>query len=346
MPEASLDADALLPVVAVPARNEEKRLPYLLAALAAQSWITALQRQLTVVIALNNCTDASREAVLESSAEYTRLSIRLLDVVFEPPHAHVGSARRLALETALGECRNPERLALLTTDADAVPNPDWVSANLSHLADGVDLVGGLIVGDPVEEERLGPDFKRRALLHQTYGRLIDRLASLIDPLPHDPWPRHHDHTGASIAIRGDVYRAVGGLPALPFREDVALVDRVRRAGYLVRHPMDVGVKVSARLAGRAPGGMADCLQEWMRAAAMGAPLFVEDPARILERLEKRRRLRDLGVVGPFGDRLRNCPVAESLVHDDPDAPATVEVEAAIEVVHRMIEQAKGDVRAA
>ncbi|MBC8130047.1 MAG: glycosyltransferase [Rhizobiaceae bacterium] len=328
------------PVVTVPARNEEKRLPALLAGLAAQTWIAERARRLDVVIVLNNCTDGSRDAVLESVGEYPGLAVRLIDVMFAEPHAHVGSARRLAMETAFKACPLPENSAILTTDADAVPNCNWVSANLRHLCEGIDLVGGLIVGSIAEEGRLGPDFKRRAELHKRYGQSIDRLASLIDPQPHDSWPRHHDHTGASIAVRADVYQAVGGLPALPFREDVAFVDRVRCGGFLVRHPLDVVVEVSARLAGRAPGGMADCLKTWMRAAATGEALLVEDPARVLERLHRRRRLRDLGAASA-GARL-----ATSLVPDVLDAPQTMAVEMAIEIVAEMIEQAEGDVRAA
>ena len=108
---------------------------------------------------------------------------------------------------------------ILTTDADASPADSWVEANLRALAVGVDIVGGYIVGDPDEEARLGPGFLHRARLHARYGELRDELAALIDPLDHDPWPRHHDHTGGSLAVRSSVYRAVGGMDAVPFRED-------------------------------------------------------------------------------------------------------------------------------
>ena len=93
-----------------------------------------------------------------------------------------------------------------------------------------------------------------------YGELRDELAALIDPMDHDPWPRHHDHTGGSLAVRSSVYRTVGGMDAVPFREDLAFVSKVMAAGYRLSHPLNVIVTVSARTQGRAKGGMADCLR--------------------------------------------------------------------------------------
>lgn len=318
------------------------------------------------MLVLNNCDDESDEVVAAAAKRLPMLAIEALDVRFDTPHAHVGSARRLALETALSLCAWPERSVLLTTDADAVPAPDWIECNLRHLASGIDLVGGLITGDPVEEDRLGPDFRHRARLHLDYARLCDRLASLVDPIDHDPWPRHRDHTGASLAVRADVYAAVGGMPAMPRREDLAFVSRVREAGYRLRHPLDVNVKVSARLAGRAPGGMADCLKEWLKEAAAGLPVLVEDPQGVLRRSERRRLLRQLGeateaerrlaalrlglrasdLETPDGRPHGSAVLVERFAPDEPDAAATVPVEVAMVMIEEMILEAEGDVRAA
>lgn len=354
--------DLFLPIIAVPARNEEKRLPRLLGALAAQTFA----KRLRVVIVLNNCSDGSAAAVEAARALYPQLLLDVLDVAFSASAAHVGSARRLAMDRALSLCPDPVRGVLLTTDADATPEPGWVEANLRHIAAGAHLVGGLIVGDPAEEAQLGPGFRRRAKAHATYARLLDRLASLLDPVPHDPWPRHHDHTGASLAVRADVYTAVGGLPVLPRREDVALVSKVLEAGYRLRHPLDVRVNVSARLVGRATSGMADCLKEWMREEAAGNPLLVEDPGDMARRLVRRCRLRAFGSASPgeqaeiaqtlgvsraaFRDRdgtdLSPERLIQRLAPDTLDGPASVPVDAAIAAVERMIELAEGNARAA
>jgi hypothetical protein len=149
-------------------------------------------------------------------------------------------------------------------------------------------VGGHIVGNSEEETLLGNGFARRAARHLYYAKLVDRLAYLVNPVPHDPWPRHSDHTGASLAVRCRVYSAVGGMPPMPFREDLAFVERVCRAGYLLRHPLDVRVTVSARLDGRAAGGMSDCLKRWVAAEHEGLPHLVEDPRAIVVRLLDRR----------------------------------------------------------
>jgi hypothetical protein len=352
------------PVVAVPARNEEKRLPRLLSALARQSY--AARHRLPVVIVLNNCTDDSWAATAAAASSHPELAVEVIDVSFPPAEAHVGSARRLALDTALSICPSVDHGVLLTTDADAMPAPNWVDANLRHIAEGADLVGGVIVGDPAEEAQLGPGFRRRAQAHAIYSGLADQLSAMLDPIAHDPWPRHHDHTGASLALRAAVYAAVGGLPVLPRREDIALVSKVREAGYRLRHPLDVRVDVSARLVGRASGGMADCLKEWMREEAAGMPLLVEDPCLIALRLDRRRMLRSLDSASPAerhliastldldpaafyddgGTPLPAVRLIERLAADKLDAAATMPVETAIAALEAMIEQAEGNVRAA
>ena len=194
--------------------------------------------------------------------------------------------------------------------------------------------------------------------------LIDRLATLIDPLPYDPWPRHSDHTGASLAVRAIVYAAVGGIPALPRREDLAFVSRVRGSGYRLRHPADVRVKVSARLNGRASGGMADCIKGWVEAEEKDLPHLVESPISVTARLRRRRKCRHLepsalvdlfeiisgvNVASKFGvnvasktqspSSLRGLSIPaliELVAPEEPDAPSTVPVEVAIGQIERII----------
>ncbi|MDZ4372801.1 MAG: glycosyltransferase family 2 protein [Phenylobacterium sp.] len=323
------DADSWRPVVAIPVRNEEERLPALIAALAAQTWGRRTAERLCVSLVLNNCTDGSLGVVRRTAAAFPEVNLHVTNVTWRS-NAHVGRARRLAMETAIGLGSQAGPVVVLTTDADAQPEPGWVDATLRSIAAGADAVGGLIIGDPAEEALLGPAVLHRAEMNLRYAALADQLAALVDPTPHDPWPRHRDHTGASLALRADVYRAVGGLPALPFREDLALVSRLRSGGYRLVHPLDVRVGVSARLNGRAPGGMADCLRGWIRDEADGRPHLVEDPDAILARLRMRRALRD----GSPGATSR----IETLAADDPDAPGVVPVMDAIARISDMIVQ--------
>lgn len=354
--------DFTVPVVAVPARNEEALLPRLIDALGRQTIVPRLHEPLRVIIVLNNTDDGSRSVVCEAAGRAPGLLLTLVDVEFPPGDAHVGSARCLAMETAANEAPSG---VILTTDADAVPADDWVEKNLRAIHAGADIVGGRIVGDAEEEERLGPGFLRRARAHARYGELRDELAWLLDPLDHDPWPRHWDHTGASIAVRSDVYRAVGGMDPLPFREDLAFVRKVVATDFRLSHPLDVVVTVSARLQGRAPCGMADCLRNWLKEEEEGAPLLLECPRAIEDRLRRRRSIRDLegmapeiarrkmrrwGLVPPrTGQDTAPPPVAaliERLAADDPDAPGTVPAAIAIAMLERRIAELKGMANAA
>ncbi|MEK8225948.1 hypothetical protein NKG05_07570 [Oerskovia sp. M15] len=76
----------------------------------------------------------------------------------------------------------------------------------------------------------------------------------------------HVH-GANLGIRGDLYHAAGGFPGVPEHEDVALVERARRAGARVV-ASDVGcVLTSGRSTGRTRAGMpGTCGRTWCRAS--------------------------------------------------------------------------------
>src|ERR1700744_2482543 len=116
------------PIVCVPARNEANRLPSLLRGLANQTWLEVGQKPLRTVIVLNNCDDSSARVVEAMANELARISLCIIAVQFPPALAHVGSARRLAMESGLTLA--PANSVLLTTDADAVPRGDWIDANL------------------------------------------------------------------------------------------------------------------------------------------------------------------------------------------------------------------------
>ena len=325
--------------MAIPARNEEALLPRLIASLNRQTILARTRAPLEVVIVLNNTTDGSRDAVAAAARSAPGLRLTLEEITYPAERAHVGSARRRAMEIA---ARLRPDGVILTTDADAVPAEDWVEANLRAIAAGADLVGGRIVGDPEEEAGFGPGFQRRARLHVRYGALRDELAALIDPIGHDPWPRHQDHTGASLAVRAAVHAAVGGLDPLPFREDLAFVSKVRAAGFRLSHPLDARVMVSARTHGRAPGGMADCLRGWLRAEERGEPVLVEDPDAVEARLHRRRAIRDH--VWPLPPGQAPAPVAELVERfaaDDPDAAATAPAEQAIARLENRIAELRG-----
>ncbi len=141
------------------------------------------------------------------------------------------------------------------------------------------------------DEALAPAVADLTARVERYWAAVRRIEELIDPLPHDPAPRHGDHTGASLAFPVSLYRAVGGLPPLPCGEDNALVGLMRDRGARLRHCPQVSVFVSARRDGRVTGGMATEMERRARAAA-GEPYRLPEAAHwhrvVLRRADLRR----------------------------------------------------------
>lgn len=103
----------------------------------------------------------------------------------------------------------------------------------------------------------------------------ERLASLLDPDPADPWPRHHQHFCARLAVTAHAYRQVGGVPEVRHLEDEALVAALRREDFAVRHSPLVRVLTPGRLLGRVEVGLAWQLRERRDQANAAPSLMVE-----------------------------------------------------------------------
>lgn len=242
-------------VIAIPARDEAALLPGCLDALARQRG-TSLARTAVLVFA-NNCKDAT---AAEASALRRSLPYALHVVAATLPTglAHAGGARSAAMAAA-DELLSPGDGILLATDADARPEPGWLAANRAALAAGADAVAGAILPDAAEAALLPPALRRREIAEARYAALLDEIAALADPVPHDPWPRHDTHSGASIAVRQAVFHAAGGIPPVPLGEDRAFFRALDLMDARIRHAPTARVVVSCRLQGRAVGGMADTL---------------------------------------------------------------------------------------
>ncbi|MFZ4410132.1 MAG: glycosyltransferase [Paracraurococcus sp.] len=300
---APLRPRRLRAAIAIPARDEAARLPDCLRALAAQRHAA----EAAVLVLANNCRDDTA-AVAQAMASSLPFRLVVREAALPPALSHAGGARRAAMDAAAdllaaeaGPCA-----ALLSTDADGRAEPGWLAANLAALAAGADAVAGAIAPDPAEAALLPGALRRREAREARYAALLDEMASLVDPDPHDPWPRHAAHSGASIALTLSAYRRVGGLPAVPVGEDRALFEALLRAEMRVRHCPAARVIVSCRLDGRAAGGMADTLRRRL-AEADAAPLdaTLEPAVDALFRLRCRRALRRLHAGEPrAGDPLR------------------------------------------
>jgi glycosyltransferase involved in cell wall biosynthesis len=237
-------------VVAIPVKNEESIIGECLESMAAQ---TVSFNHLLLL--LNNCTDRSQQICL--NAQEQECNIRIIVCDLPDDLASAGEARRIALKHAASLAGDG---VILTTDADATPAPDWIERNVCHIEQGADAVCGMAEIDRREGALLPHglhfDSMREAFLH----RIEDEIDALADPDAADPWPRHQQHSGASIAMRAAVLRAAGGAPHVASGEDRALIERLRLVDARIRHAPDIVVRVSGRVEGRAVGGMAEAIK--------------------------------------------------------------------------------------
>jgi hypothetical protein len=244
-------------LVAIPAKNEAEEIGGCLRALAQQE-AAAID---AVVICLNNCTDNSAD-VVRWSAKALPFPVVTLDVLLPPQRACAGMARRIAMDHAAALAGPPG--VLLTTDADGRPPPHWVAANLAAIGNGIDAVAGQAEIEPVGAKLIPAHLHAIDARECAYASLLDEIRSLLDPDPFDPWPRHDEHSGCSIAVTVETYRRAGGMPPAPLAEDRAFFDALKRVDRRVRHAAGLRVVVSARIVGRAPEGMADAMRRRMQ----------------------------------------------------------------------------------
>ena len=237
-------------VVALPARDEEARLGPCLEALFGGT-----ARPDAAVVLLNNCTDGSEHIAHDFAG---RLPVHVIACRLPPELAHAGHARALAMRHADAMCGDGD--VLLTTDADGVVARDWLAGTLAAFAAGAEAVCGRAVIDPADALLIPAHLHEDDARETTLTRLLDEIAARIDPDDADPWPRHTEHSGASIAVRCGLYRRAGGLPACESGEDRAFVEALQRLDTRVRHAPDVVVTVSGRTEGRARDGMADAIR--------------------------------------------------------------------------------------
>lgn len=240
-------------VIAVPVKDEAERIGACLRAMAQQQGIAAD----AIVLAINNTSDAT-VTIVRRLLPLLPVPVHVIEHDFPPEQASAGAARRLALERAAGLL--DESGVLLTTDADGRVPPDWVAANLHHIAHGADAVAGRAVLDPAEAALIPAALHDDDALECAYAAALDEMAALIDPEPWDPWPRHTEHSGASIAVTLSAYRRAGGMPAAALAEDRRFFAALERQDARIRHAPEIEVVVSGRTLGRAEGGMADTIR--------------------------------------------------------------------------------------
>ena len=269
--------------VVIPARNEEHNLPRALDALRLQNDVNGARLESTsyeVVLLLNNCTDSSGFVAEEYKRMHETFALHIANRNLCREEAHVGTARRLLMDTAYHRLQRTRHKvsAILSTDADTVVAPDWIARNLAALEAGADAVGGVIHLFPedscaLEEHDYGTylAYERDRQLQ----KLVAQLESSLDPDPADPMPRHLHHFGASLACTTTIYAIAGGLPPVNGLEDIAFVDALRKVSGRIRHCPYTWAMTSARLDGRAEVGLSGQLTSWQQQYRENKPHLVD-----------------------------------------------------------------------
>lgn len=240
--------------VVVPARNEQDRIVACLRSLRRALHRLPTGTAAAVTVVLDRCTDRTPDRVATMIADWPQAEAVLArdtlpragspGIAAAGSGVGVGALRVLGLRRALARLRaHPtDRTWLLSTDADTTVPPDWACAHLRLAAAGAHGVAGL--AELANKAHLAPD-------------VLQRYRALVASGLHG---RHHEHVyGANLGFRADAYLAVGGFPLDGPGEDHGLWQRMAAAGYRLEHPTTPQVQTSARLRGRAEGGLADLL---------------------------------------------------------------------------------------
>lgn len=254
--------DRLKACVVVPAKNEAQHLVSTLDALYRQVGLDWSEYE--VILLINNSKDESFLLADHYRRAHPRFRLHIINRDFGSQLAHIGNIRRMLMDEAclrLQSVKRPDGL-ILSTDADTEAEPDWIAQNLREAGRGAEAVGGRILFRASELGLLDERTRTIQLLDEQYGLLVAWLEDRYDPQLHDPWPRHHQNFGGSLAVTARVYERVGGLPPERMLEDVAFYRLLLRNDVKFRHSTDVRVRTSPRLHGRTEVGLAEQLTRW------------------------------------------------------------------------------------
>lgn len=260
--QAALPSRNLKVSVIVPARDEAQNVQKALDALRLQTDDkgTPLTPHLyEVLLLVNNCTDQTFEIAQNYQQKYPDFPLHLAKVALPPEKANIGFVRRLLMDEAY------RRLCLITdnegiiasTDSDTEVDCCWIFHIMREIAKGCHAVGGRILTH--RNQSLSRLFHLRDV---AYRSLLAQAEALLDPEEHDPWPRHYQYFGASMAVTCAVYQQVGRLPQVPFLEDNAFHQALQRMDVRIRKTQAVKAYTSARMNGRVEIGFSEQLKKW------------------------------------------------------------------------------------
>ncbi|MGI4749825.1 MAG: glycosyltransferase [Janthinobacterium lividum] len=259
---AALPAKNLRVSVIVPARDEAKTIRKTLNALRLQTddQGAPLNPQLyEVLLLVNNCNDQTYEIGRQYQQKYPAFRLYLAMVQLPPEKANIGFVRRLLMDEAYRRLtENIENEGIIaSTDGDTEVDCCWVFHIMKEIDKGCHAVGGRILTH--KNQSLSRLFHLRDV---AYRSLLAQAEALLDPEDHDPWPRHYQYFGASMAVTCATYHQVGRLPQVPYLEDNAFHQALQRMDIRIRKTPAVKAYTSTRLTGRVDVGFSEQLKKW------------------------------------------------------------------------------------
>jgi glycosyltransferase involved in cell wall biosynthesis len=223
--------------IAVPAHNEQERLPACLAALHTAASTPGVP-PVRVVVIDDNSTDKTAAIARAGGAEVLSLVVN-----------NAGAARAAGLDFMIRSASvSLSDLWLATTDADSRVPPHWLAQHVRSGFEGWDAVAGTVIVDDWSGHH-----------HET----VRQFAQLYGP-PRDGHPHVH---GANLGLSAVAYRTIGGFRPLAVAEDHALVGALTASGFRVARPGGLAVTTSARSDPRAANGFGALLRSMDEATA-------------------------------------------------------------------------------
>ncbi len=247
-------------IVTIPAKNEAEEIHHTLHAILNQKDLNGnlFDKSLyEILILCHNCSDNTKQEVEMISDKFPTLQLHVLALNSEVAN-NVGSARRVLMNIASQRLNGNNKL-LITTDADTIPESDWLANLDTYIETEYDLICGLINVNRDNLQKQPEEFLKGK---DDYLLLKAKLESHVLHNKDNSWPRHCYNWGPNLAIKKGVYDAIGGIKPLHFLEDVDMFNTVFGNGYKIRHSNNVVVTTSTRLDPRCDEGFGAELRVW------------------------------------------------------------------------------------
>lgn len=243
-----------------------------------------------VLVLANNCSDETFELCKQYQKKHPRFRMYVQCMEIPLDIAHIGTVRRLLMDAAHFRLASVAgaRGIIVSTDADSEVDPYWVYQILSEMDKGVDVVGGRIF--PRETPQLS---RMHHLRDVTYRLLRSKLEAELDPCTANPWPRHFQCYGPSLAVTCEMYEKAGKLPVIPYLEDEEFRKALKRVDARIRHSPKVIIYTSSRLQGRVGFGFSVQLKEWSNMSLNQEQQHVESLETVTFQITLKHGLRKL-----------------------------------------------------